>query len=242
MHVLVTGATGYAGRGLAEELAANYAVRGLDVRPGEIRGVDIMTGDLADLDVCRKAVEGMDAVVMCHMAPNPTGYETPVQAVDVNVKGTANLYHALAEAGVAKVVLISSGGVLKKEKGRDARPGEGPYNFNNGLYILTKIMQEQIARFYYETKGIRTAILRPGWVVYDDLCVTKYGQKLESYSSTLMDPRDIGRAAALAMSLPDLELESFNMEQEGGTDYDTRSARERLGFVPRHTFASLNKS
>lgn len=242
MKVLVTGATGYAGRGLTEVLSAVHAVRGFDVQPGELKGAEAMTGDLASLDDCRRAAAGMEAAVLCHMAPNPTGYQTPVQAMDVNVKGTANLYHALVEAGVRKVVLISSGGVLLKTPGADAVIGAGPYNFNNGLYVLTKIMQEQIARFYFETQAVCTAVLRPGWVVYDESCVTKYGQKLEHYQSTLVDPRDIGQAVALALALPDLKLESFNLEQEGGPAYDSRLTRSRLGWSPRYTFSSLTKS
>ena len=56
----------------------------------------------------------MDAMVLCHMAPNPNGYKVPPPAFDINVKGTANLYHAAAEAGLKTVVLISSCGVLAK--------------------------------------------------------------------------------------------------------------------------------
>lgn len=242
MKVLVTGATGYAGRGLTEVLAASHTVRGFDVRPGETRAAEMMIGDLASLEDCRRAVAGMEAVVMCHMAPNPAGYATPVLAVDVNVKGTANLYHAMVEAGITKAVLISSGGVLNKVAKADAVVGDGPYNYKNGLYVLTKIMQENIARFHFETNAVRTAVLRPGWVVWDETCITKYGQKLESYNSTLVDPRDIGRAADLALALSGLALESFNLEQEGGEAYDGASTRNRLGWKPGYTFSSLKKA
>jgi nucleoside-diphosphate-sugar epimerase len=87
MRILLTGAAGYTGRGLGAVLRTEHSVRGLDVRPCAPEAGEPVVGDIADLEACRRAVEGVEAVVFCHMAPNPKGYETPVQAIDVNVKG-----------------------------------------------------------------------------------------------------------------------------------------------------------
>lgn len=236
MHVLLTGAAGYTGRGIAEVLSTQHDVRSLDIRPAEHAAAS-QVGDIADLDVCRLAVDGVDAIVLCHMAPNPTGYATPVQAIDVNVKGTANIYFAALERGVTRLVLISSTGVLP-HPGATPVPGDGPYNYHYSLYVLTKIMQEDIARFYHEMHALNTAILRPAWIVYDGDCVTKYGQRMERYDPGLIDPRDIGRAVLAALALPAPALDVFQLGQDD-SGFDLSAARERLGWAPQHRFLDL---
>ncbi|MHB9023227.1 MAG: NAD-dependent epimerase/dehydratase family protein [Armatimonadota bacterium] len=241
MRLLLTGAAGYAGRGIAEVLRNDHHVRGLDVRDAGEAVQEPVVGDIADLEVCRAAVRDMDAMVLCHMAPNPAGYETPVPAIDVNVKGTANLYHAAVEASLSRVVLISSTGVLG-EKTVNVFPGDGPYNFHYNFYVLTKIMQEDIARYYHEMSGVTTAILRPGWVVYDDgVFATKYGTPITTYHPHLIDPRDIGAAVLAALALPDPGLEAFQLGQED-SGYDLSGARERLQWHPRYLFERLPRA
>ena len=239
MKLLLTGAGGYTGRGVAEALRAEgHHVRGLDIRGAE--GVDeAVTGDLTDLDVCRAALQGMEAAVLCHMAPNPDGYKTPPTAIDVNVKGTANLYHAMAEAGIGRAVLISTMGVLLDKEGATAAPGRGPYGLGQGLYRMTKVMQEVIAACCYEEHGISTGVLRPSGIVYDGDLTNKYGRKIKYYTPLLTDPRDIGRAAAKCLALADLGLEAFDLAQEDGP-LDLAPARERLGWRPAHRFEALD--
>jgi nucleoside-diphosphate-sugar epimerase len=239
MNLLLTGATGYAGQGLAGALSGEHWVRGADIVDKPSACHELAPGDITDYTACQKLVDGMDALVLCHMAPNPRGYETPPMAFDINVKGTANLYHAAAEAGIRRVVLISSVAVIATGEGeRDARIGVGPYSSGKGLYSLTKVLQEQIAASYYHSHQIATAALRPGWIVNDGELVTKYGEKMERYNPTLVDPRDIGHATLAALALPDLALESFNLGQEG-VAVDTASSRERLKWGPHHRFESL---
>jgi L-arabinose 1-dehydrogenase [NAD(P)+] len=240
MNVLLTGATGYAGRGLAGVLKGPHWVRGLDVADRPTSVDELIVGDITDLDTCRKALRGAEAMVLCHMAPNPTAYETPPLAYDVNVKGTANLYHAAVEAGLKRVVLLSTAGVLLRDNRANPTCGDGPYNFNYGRYSLTKLMQEIIARHHYEANGIAAAILRPAWIVYDEQLVTKYGDKVQYYTSHLIDPRDIGQAVLAALALPDLGLETFNLGQDD-FDWDISDAQRRLGWKPKYRFSSLPK-
>lgn len=240
MRLLLTGAAGYTGRGVAATLKERHFVRGLDLREAGEAVNESHAGDIGNLDVCRKAVEGVDAVVHCHMAPNPEGYKTPVVAVDVNVKGTANLYHACVEHKVKRAVLISSCGVLKDVPNAGAVPGEGPYNFNTEMYGLTKIMQEIVARTYFEKHGIVTTILRPAWIVYDNDFTSKYGWKLDTYYASLIDPRDIGEAVLKALDLPAPGLEAFQIAQQDAT-YDQKATYERLGWRPKFNFDGLKK-
>ncbi|OPZ85603.1 MAG: 3 beta-hydroxysteroid dehydrogenase/Delta 5--_4-isomerase [bacterium ADurb.Bin429] len=237
MRILLTGAAGYAGRGIAAVLSETHYVRSLDIREAPMAAESVV-GSVADLGVCRAALAEIDVVVLCHMAPNPMGYATPEQAIDVNVKGTANLYYCAVEQGLTRMVLISSTGVLPKQPGSTAVPGEGPYNFHYNLYVLTKIMQEDIARFYHEMHGMSTIILRPAWIVYDEDFTTKYGSKMEQYDTGLIDPRDIGAAVTAALDLPSPGLEAIDLGQDD-SGFDLTLAHERLGWVPKYRFMGL---
>ena len=238
MRVLLTGAAGYAGRGIAQMLRAQYQVRGLDIAPCGDDVEEAIQGDLADLDVCRQAMAGMEAMVLCHMARNPDGYEAPPPAFDINVKGTANLFHAAVECGVTRCVLISTTDVIDREKSLDPRPGDGPYAFNHGLYGLTKVLQECIARHYHDKHGVSTVILRPGWIVYDGNFITKYGFAMDHYDNGLIDPRDIGVAVASALALPDAGLEAYQLGQDD-SGQELAPVRQRLGWAPKYLFTGL---
>lgn len=240
MRLLLTGSAGYAGCGIAQIINAQHWVRGADVKASTEGVNESVVTDIASLDECMKLVDGVDAVVMCHMAPNPVAYKTPVMAIDVNVKGTANLYHAMVEKGVKRCVLISSTGVLHQDNGADAVPGDGPYKFGRGLYALTKQMQESLARHYFESNGIITTLLRPAWVVYDEKLITKYGEKMEKYNGGLIDPRDIGTAVLKSLELPDPTLEAFNIGQDDLNAQQVRT-RGRLKWSPKYKFESLAK-
>jgi len=240
MRLLLTGSAGYAGRGIAQIINTAHWVRGADVKESAEGVNESVVTDITSLDACMSLVDGVDAVVQCHMAPNPIAYKTPVMAIDVNVKGTANLYHAMAERGITRCVLISSTGVLHQDNGADAVPGDGPYKFGRGLYALTKQMQELVARHYFETSGIITTLLRPAWVVYDEKLITKYGEKMEKYNSGLVDPRDIGTAVLRALELPDPTLEAFNIGQDDLNAQQVRT-RGRLKWSPAYNFATLQK-
>lgn len=240
MNVLLSGASGFGGQGILKILTESHYVRGTDLRENGSCS-EWMLGDVADLNFCRRAVEGMDAVVICHMAPYPDGYKTPDIAVDINVKGAANLYHAMIESGIRRAVLISSAGVLRQEAGIFTEPGVGPYPDKVSLYYVTKIMQEMLARHYFVNDGISTAILRCGWVVNEDSLATKYGAVTETYAPHILDPRDIGYAVKLALELKDPGLESFILTQ---ADYeaDHTATRDRLGWIPKHRFDILRRA
>ncbi len=241
MKILMTGAAGFTGKGLAQTLRGQgHCIRSFDVKPAGEAADESVVADIADLAACRRAAVGMEAVVMCHMARNPDGYKEPPPAFDTNVKGTANLYHAAVECGIRRCVLVSSAGVVDKSASRNPRPGDGPYQFKASLYVLTKIMQEALARFYHENHGICTAILRPAWIIYDETFMSKYGNALDRYDPTLIDPRDIGMAAALALTLSDLGLEVFHLGQDDA-DIDHATARSRLGWKPKYRFERLPK-
>ena len=242
MKILITGSAGYTGSGMAAVIAAEHHVRGADIRASETVQESTLA-DITDLDACRRITQGVDAVVMCHMAKNPDGYKTPVAAFDINLKGTANLYHAMGEQGIRRAILISSTAVLAPEPKPMAIPGVGPYNIaytepKTTLYCITKVFQEQLACYYHATAGIVTTMFRPGWMVYEDKLITKYGEKMVKYYDSLIDPRDIGHAILAALRLSDPRIEAFRISSSEAVP-GMPEAMARLNWKPRHPFASL---
>jgi len=238
--ILVTGAGGYLGKGLCESLAESFALRLLDLRPFDPWGHELVVGDVCDLEAVRRAVSGVDALVVAHMASRQAGsYDTPVAAFDANVKGTANLFFAAAEIGIRRAVLISSSGVVYGHRDRAFYGHDLPPK-GIDIYGLTKQCQEAVAEFYHRERGISVAALRIGALMYEDTMLDKYGRKEDRAGENYVDPRDVGHAARLAIELPDLGFETLFVmgAPAAARRYDVAYTEKRLGFTARHTYGS----
>src|SRR5688572_16576522 len=115
MKAFLTGATGFVGGHLAKRLVA----RGDDVvalvrspaKAGELTrlGVEIVQGDLDSVDAMREGMRGCDACF--HVA---AGYKVGVfeQGCEdmrrANITGTENVLGAAVDAGVGKIVYVST--------------------------------------------------------------------------------------------------------------------------------------
>ena len=115
MSVLaITGATGFVGSAvLNEALKQGHSVRALARREQAPRaGVEWVRGDLADEPALASLVQGADAVV--HVA-GLTNTPDPAQFEAANVTGTANVLAAMKDAGVKRLVFVSSLSARKPE-------------------------------------------------------------------------------------------------------------------------------
>jgi len=114
-RVLLTGASGFIGSHLAEELVTcgasvraflHYNSRGdegnLKYVASEIRReIEVVYGDLTDPDAVRKAVHGTTHVFhLGALIAIPYSYIHPFSFVQTNVVGTANILNACVEAGI----------------------------------------------------------------------------------------------------------------------------------------------
>jgi len=247
MKVLVTGAAGYLARGLVVPFErTGYTLRLMDVVAFESPH-ETVVADVADLDAVRGAVKGVDAIIVAHMAPrNPDSYVSPTLPFDINVKGTANLFHTAVEHGVKRVVLISSTGAPiahgRSEHGEDVPHTASPKS--RGMYGLTKALQEIIAEQYAREHRMAVAALRVGWVMDQDSLVNKYGTRITRYSPMLTDRRDIGEVARLCLGHPNLTYEVFNVMStpESMTVSDVQHTCDFLGWTPCYPFTNLRTS
>jgi nucleoside-diphosphate-sugar epimerase len=237
-RILVTGAAGYLGRGMVPVLAGAGELALMDVAAFDAGNHARLIGDVADLPTVRAALKGAGALVIAHMASRQAGaYDTPVASFDANVKGTANLFFAAAEAGIPRVVLVSSCGVtyghgVRTRFAHDAVPK------GRDLYDLTKVCQEVIAEHYHRVHGIAVAVLRIGALLREDTMIDKYGTREERAGDNYVDPRDVGEAVRLCLALSDLSWETFFVMGVPAADerYDVAYTRQRLGWTPKHRY------
>ncbi len=108
MQIALTGATGFAGKLILQELLREkHTVKALARNPNALKNsnAEIVPGDLADTTALAKLVEGAQCVVHVAgaiIAHNRAGY------FKANLDGTKLLYAASKNAGVARFIYISS--------------------------------------------------------------------------------------------------------------------------------------
>lgn len=162
--VLVTGATGFTGSHLAEELVnQGYQVRALarpkkDTTKLEKLGIEIVRGNLTEKDTLPAAVKNVDTVY--HIAAVFREQNVPHQYFfDVNVGGTKNLLEVARDAGVRRFVHCSTVGVqgeIKNPPARETDPyGPGDY------YQQSKVEGEKLALQFFKENDIEGVVFRP---------------------------------------------------------------------------------
>jgi nucleoside-diphosphate-sugar epimerase len=157
----ISGGAGFLGLHLARRLLADgHEVRTLDVVPLDDleleRQVDDILGDVRHPGNARELVSGADVLVHAAAALPIRGAGAEIRSV--NVDGTATLLAAALEAGVRRVVVISTTAVygIPKTHGIDEdAPLEGV-----GHYGRSKIEAEEICRAF-ERRGLSATIIRP---------------------------------------------------------------------------------
>ncbi|MBH99756.1 MAG: NAD-dependent dehydratase [Acidimicrobiaceae bacterium] len=173
-RVLVTGADGFIGSHLVEQLVrTGYAVRAmvqynsfgtrgwLDHCQGDVAdGFEVFSGDVRDPNGVRKAMEGCSfALHLAALIGIPYSYHSPDSYVDTNVKGTLNIMQAARDEGVRRVVHTSTsevyGSALFVPITEDhPLRGQSPYS-------ATKIGADQIAWSFHTSFQTPVTILRP---------------------------------------------------------------------------------
>ena len=251
-RAFITGIGGFAGSHLAEALLrADNHVEGT-VRPGGSSSPTWRSGALVPLHPCDVRSSGglVDAVrkakpdVVYHLAATASvseGEADPHGTIEVNLTGTLHLLEAIRrEIPGALLVHISScevyGKVLPEENPiREGRP-EAPVH----AYGLSKLLQEELARSFAEQHGMSIAVLRPWDIVDADRMVTTDGHPVTELTWRSIDRRDVARALACALHVPDLAYECFHITATPGGEQatDTLRSERRLGWRAARRFAA----
>jgi len=192
MNVLITGACGFIGRHLAEELEANHRLRLVDAarpedatmfggREGRIPAPftpswPFVQADITDLPAMLDACDGMDAVI--HLAADPTGHAEKGKAImQVNVIGTYVVLDAARQAGVKRVFCASSinafGTFFWRLSGKPSPYTTLPLTEDfdpvpEDPYSLSKRCNEETCAAFHRAYGLTTAAFRFAGVSSDE--------------------------------------------------------------------------
>lgn len=158
--VIITGATGFVGKNLLPFLDRDkydftLMTRDLSKLPESIPGFSIVRGDLNDPDSLKKAFAQHD--ILINLAAEVRASEKLGQT---NIQGTHHLVEAVKDAGISKIVHLSSVGVVGKSYSpEDYSVDESEKPAPHNLYEQTKLKSEEI--LLEDHGNCQLVILRP---------------------------------------------------------------------------------
>lgn len=223
MRIAITGGTGSLGGALIRVLAKNgMAERIVSVSRDEVKSGDLaerwpnlaslkcMLGDVRDAHRLEEVFRGCDTVIHCAALKRIShSVYSPGEMVKTNVQGTINVIHAATEAGVQRVLFVSSD------------KATAPIN----LYGATKFVAECYAvqsNSYSWPRGTAVACAR-------------YGNVLGSRGSVIHIWREqLARGTALTMTDPTMTRFIITLRQ--AADFVLRAIGDMEGgeiFVPQ---------
>jgi nucleoside-diphosphate-sugar epimerase len=206
MRAFVTGGTGFIGSRVVERLRA----RGDEVvvlarRPEKAEGLDaeVVEGDLTDAEAIRRGMEGCQAVF--HIAADyRVGMDPSKQEKmrDTNVRGTERVLDAAADAGVDKIVYVSTinafgntnGQVVDESYRRDEADGYVS-TYDETKYLAHRLAEDRAAQ------GAPVVIVQPGSV---------YGPGDHALVGQMIDQASKGKMPAKAF--PELGLNMVHVD------------------------------
>ncbi len=165
MKFLITGAAGFLGSALANQLSREgHQVRGVDDLssgdPGSLYDdVHFTRGDVNDRPKLWTLLQDVDCVY--HLAARVLVAESllyPREYNAVNVGGTVSLMEAMRDVGVGRVVFISSGAVYGDQGEQPLREDAVPAP--RSPYAVSKLAAEYYVRTIGTLWGIETVCLR----------------------------------------------------------------------------------
>ena len=213
MKAFVTGGTGFIG----ERLVKRLRDRGDEVvalvrsrekgEKLEQMGASLVLGDLSSQDAIRSGVEGCDSAFHVAAVYKVGIPESEHEAMyDANVRGTERVLDAAFQAGVGRIVYVSTVNVFGNTNGEIVdesyeRPGDDFVSY----YDETKFLSHQVAKDRI-AKGAPVVIVQPGGV---------YGPGDHSEVGNVIDQTRTGKLFALPFAGLGLNLVYVDDVAEG---------------------------
>jgi len=172
--VLVTGADGFIGSHLVEQLIkSGQKVKAfvfynsfnswgwLDTFPKELlKEIEIFSGDIRDPNGVRTAMKDVDEVFhLAALIAIPYSYHSPDSYVDTNIKGTLNVLQAARDLGTQRILVTSTSevyGTAQYVPIDEKHPFQG-----QSPYSATKIGADRLAESFYRSFELPVTIVRP---------------------------------------------------------------------------------
>ncbi len=203
-RILVTGGSGHLGQAIMSALAEEADAVCFDLKPPR-EELPFIAGSVLNLDDLRRAMKGASTLIHVAAIPNPRD-KPPEIVFNTNVRGSWNAFHAAAEAGVRRAVLISSECATGLCYQKDEHPPDYlPIDENhplrpNEVYGLSKVAAETVAASFARGHGISVAILRPLFILFPHNR-PEIAARADLYHRDLwgwVEPEDVAAAVRLA--------------------------------------------
>ncbi|WP_299680947.1 NAD-dependent epimerase/dehydratase family protein [uncultured Roseobacter sp.] len=174
-RIVITGGAGFIGSTLAGRLAERNEIVLFDnltrntvkhTGVADLPTVSLMQGDILHYGSIREAVEGADIVVhAAAIAGIDTVIKSPINTMEVNMIGTANVLRAASDAGVSeRVVEFSTSevfGSMAYRVNEATQAVAGSAGEARWVYAVSKLAGEHLTHSYHREKGLPTVTLRP---------------------------------------------------------------------------------
>ncbi len=205
--VLLTGGTGSFGRRFVETVCTRFALRRIvvfsrdELKQSQMAQTDFaransetlrfFLGDVRDKDRLRHAMEGIDTVVhAAALKQVPAGEYNPQEFVKTNIIGAQNVIDAALDAGVQRVVALSTD------------KAAAPIN----LYGATKLVSDKLFVSANNIKGSRNI----------RFSVVRYGNVMGSRGSVA--PFFLSQLPSGVLPITDPAMTRFNISLDEGVD------------------------
>jgi dTDP-glucose 4,6-dehydratase len=174
MNVLVTGANGFIGSHLIEEMViCGYSVKAFIeynyqsswgwleyIEPELLARVEVVSGDIRDMHSVSEAMRGCDAAIhLAALIAIPYSYSAPESYIDTNIKGTYNVLQSAREQSLKRVLITSTSEVYGTAQyvpidEKHPYQGQSPYS-------ASKIGADRLAESYIRSYDMPITIVRP---------------------------------------------------------------------------------
>lgn len=161
--ILITGGAGFIGSNLVEALLNDDRVSKVRVLDNLSNGFEhniqefkdhedfeFMEGDIRDYETCLKACEGMDLIShQAALGSVPRSINDPITSDRVNIGGTLNMFQAVREKGIQRIVFAASSSTYGDSKGLP----KVEHTIGKPLspYAITKYVNELYADVFSKT-------------------------------------------------------------------------------------------
>jgi len=164
--VLITGATGFVGSRLVERLAlgTGYKVKAMVHRfsgPGLARlarlPVELVLADLLDLDALGEAAKNCEFIVHCAYGSKGSAKLRE----EITISGTENVLKTAQQAGVRKVIYLSSAAVHGRNPKSPIVDETTPFGNDDDVYSVSKTEAEKLVWRYHREYDLPVVVFRP---------------------------------------------------------------------------------
>lgn len=249
--VLITGASGLIGRITLAGLGDKYTFSALNRRP--VPGIPCLQADINDAEAIKPAFMGMDMVL--HLSADTQHVNEWAGTMATTVMGTLNVFQAAQEAGVQRVVFMSSGSTMCGYEWDDTLPygklARGEYDQvttpwplldhthlprPDSPYAVGKLFGEQCGRWFSDRYGMSVLCIRLGAVLDTDR------PKLLRHFPGYLSQADAVQMIDKCLSAPlSLKYDIFDAISENKYRWrDTSHAKEVLGWQPAGSADQFN--